>query len=56
MTDWLAANAWWIWPIAVIVALKWEVRRIDQRIDAVIFLLKRRGIDIHDGSSADDLY
>lgn len=32
--------------MAVAAAAQWEIKKLHQRIDAIILLLKRRGIDI----------
>ena len=44
---WGSENWWLIFLIVGYIGLRQEFSRVDKRIDAVIELLKRRGIDIY---------
>jgi hypothetical protein len=48
ISKWLSENWWLIFLIVGYIGLRQEFNRIDKRIDAVIALLKRRGIDIYE--------
>ena len=47
ISKWLSENWWVIFLVVGYIGLRQEFNRVDKRIDAVIALLKRRGIDIY---------
>jgi hypothetical protein len=55
MENWITGNAWWLLPLAVGALAQWEITKLNRRIDSILFLLKRKGIDIFDRSTDADL-
>jgi len=47
ISRWLSDNHLLIFVIVACACLHYEFKRVDRRIDAVISLLKRSGIDIY---------
>ncbi|MHC2463678.1 hypothetical protein [Bradyrhizobium embrapense] len=47
MSSWIAANWNWLLIVGVALAAQWEIRKVHHRIDAIIELLRQRGIDIY---------
>jgi hypothetical protein len=48
ITKWLSENYLWLFFIFACICLRQEFNRVDRRIDAVIEILKQRGIKIVD--------
>jgi len=51
MESWLSSNAYWILPLLVAAIAQWEINRLHRRIDAILKLLKLKGIDVMDPST-----
>lgn len=47
MSDWFNDNFYWLLPVFVAAVAQWEITKLNKRIDALILLLKRQGVDIY---------
>lgn len=47
MSEWFSSNWPWILFVATLLVLQNEFKKVHRRIDAIITLLRNRGVDIY---------